>query len=48
MQVTGDLYMNNKISPGVSLLLAAAFLMSASGVVLAASSKQMRACHDVL
>ena len=40
--------MNNKISAGISLLLAAAFLMSASVAVAAASKKQMRACHDTV
>ena len=40
--------MNNKISAGISLLLAAVFLMSASVAVAAASKKQMRACHDAV
>ena len=40
--------MNNKISAGISLLLAAVFLMSASVAVAAASKKQMRACHDTV
>jgi hypothetical protein len=48
MQTRGEVHMNNKISGGVSLVLLAAFLMSASVAVLAASSKQMRACHDAL
>ena len=40
--------MNNKISAGISLLLAGVFLMSASVAVAAASKKQMRACHDAV
>ena len=40
--------MNNKISAGISLLLAAVFLMSASVAVAAASKKQMQACHDAV
>ena len=40
--------MDNKLSRGVSLVLAAAFLMSASVSVLAASNKQMKACRDAV